>query len=1742
MAIYNLYRDASNIYGEPTIYKKREKSVPRVDNLTVDNNGLVSLVEIPNVSARVKVFDGDTLLTEVERKELNENEYYVDYVEGWVYFHESQKGKTLRFEYSGDGVKLIPASRIYLSENGYFSGKTLQDILNNFEGELKVGDLDKLTTEEKETIVDAINELHRLLQLATGVATIPFEEHNHDGEYVPIEEGFVPSRFLRLAEANDINGYSEVLARIDHQHPEYEPKIVVKRSAFNKDFGETYDTVARGKHSHPEYIEKDENGKLPLKYLPDITSKVAGEHDASLGFYPLNPKIGDSYIITKSGTIDGKQFEVGDMIVYTEEDRWIKISRPASGINSIKTLKGTYVTDFELTYEDVLPSLEGKQGKVLMVSATGIPQWADIPTLKEIQSAFFNKDTGLFTIATNSGSTFQVNLDGRYLLKTEEEHMVSGSFNSATGVITLKSNTGRELKIDISDIQTKDNNKLTNIELDEDTGDILFTVANDILTLNLDNRYIKRGDINPVNTVVMDIPSKSLAIVSQDGKTSYIKLKDYFLPKDEDININGNVFVGSSEFDDRELTFAIGNSLERQSYVFKYENTSTGHVLKLVTTNDGSPINVFTIPQSGLIQIDSQIKMASGKTFFEHGTYAIDLNKSDIIGANRIVFKNTGDGEGLLFLRSGSPSNSSNLGHYDVFRVEDGLIYLNDNKVYHEGFKPSSDDVRAIAKGSKYAIDLNQTFETGIYHYDIYTTGRPSNYGVVNVFVRGGETHDNTTTTVFQFSYGDDGATKFRYKIGDASWTSWYDIWNSKTLDANSLATKQELSIELENTENIVKQYADFKKAEAIEEANRYTNLRLADYATASSVSEQIEMLQSQIDGAISTWFAEGEPTLENYPANEWEDESEKNFHLGDLYYDISTGKAYRFAYEDDEFKWLQITDTDIAEALEIANDAYNLAGTKNKITYSSTPPQNPIEGDVWYNVDTREFKVWSGQDWVEPRYVGQEEVDLAKLEAIQHADQELEKEHKKSKGSNLVNNPYFESMSSTWWHGNFEVLLRTNELVPENAPLPYVIMQEGEVQSNRENNFKDYIYVSPGEKYKISLTAANNNASGTLQFGLIDDNNNTYLTTVQQTEKNWKKHEFELVIPEGVNKIRMIIIANGIWFWCDPKIIKVLQDDEIDSADKWNAKPEVYRQATQPIAKNVGDIWIDTDSGEMYVWTGSEWSNDLELTRRLNEAQQAAIDYVNLIKEELDEQIDEKVENWFGYGVPTLTNEPAVNWHTNEEKEKHLKDTYYDLDAGESYIFLKNDSGVYGWYKIDNQNIQKALEDASRAQATADGKITTFYGANEPTNAQEGDLWVQGSSGDILIFQNGNWVKSSKYTDDTRAILSEENALRYVREINNLKVRYIRDYLNGSDLITQNRWVEVKVFRNGINIANGILPSASATPTRGSLSLITDGDTSSSSYVELPDGEQYIQIDLGAVYTDIDYIQTWHYNNHTFNHKLMVSEDGNKWIELFNSYIDGTYKETIEGKRIYINVLASSTKEYLEKQQKLMYIDNKTDIYFPFDKNLCSTNGINPKSGYTAILTDEARFGKALDIVGRKIEYGISLEEQGTISLYFKSPNSFPYTASNDILFYTGGGYGGDYSLNFAKVSGDSTVFTLNWGTTSGENLTYTLQYTNQHFKNNDWNMLTITWKLSEGFTVYLNGHKLTTKTAGSSLKPFGNTLTIRNMYLDELLIKEVVLTDEEVGMIYNAQRSFVDVNPVNIAPNPSNVRITFD
>lgn len=113
--------------------------------------------------------------------------------------------------------------------------------------------------------------------------------------------------------------------------------------------------------------------------------------------------------------------------------------------------------------------------------------------------------------------------------------------------------------------------------------------------------------------------------------------------------------------------------------------------------------------------------------------------------------------------------------------------------------------------------------------------------------------------------------------------------------------------------------------------------------------SETITDLQNQIDGAIETWFYDGVPTLSNAPAIGWTTDKDKKTHLGDLYYDNKTGKAYRFAKEGSTYNWIIIKDTELTKALEDSRQALKDAKSKRRIFGSQPVPPYDVN-DMWVN------------------------------------------------------------------------------------------------------------------------------------------------------------------------------------------------------------------------------------------------------------------------------------------------------------------------------------------------------------------------------------------------------------------------------------------------------------------------------------------------------------------------------------------------------------------------------------------------------------------------------------------------------------------------------------------------------------------------------------------------------------------------------------------------------------------------
>lgn len=130
--------------------------------------------------------------------------------------------------------------------------------------------------------------------------------------------------------------------------------------------------------------------------------------------------------------------------------------------------------------------------------------------------------------------------------------------------------------------------------------------------------------------------------------------------------------------------------------------------------------------------------------------------------------------------------------------------------------------------------------------------------------------------------------------------------------------------------------------------------------------------------------------------------------------------------------------------------------------------------------------------------------------------------------------------------------------------------------------------------------------------------------------------------------------------------------------------------------------------------------------------------------------QADEQVVLWFGEQVPTLDNEPANAWTTDDLKLEHVKDIYYNKAAkdngGRAYSFEQVD-GKFMWLNITDKDVLASLEKAERAQDTADGKRRVFVAQPKPPY-DAGDLWVNATyptEPDMMVECPDGKIHSSK-------------------------------------------------------------------------------------------------------------------------------------------------------------------------------------------------------------------------------------------------------------------------------------------------------------------------------------------------------------------------------------------------------------
>lgn len=358
-------------------------------------------------------------------------------------------------------------------------------------------------------------------------------------------------------------------------------------------------------------------------------------------------------------------------------------------------------------------------------------------------------------------------------------------------------------------------------------------------------------------------------------------------------NIIGEQLVGA-RFRNLEGDLVYEPTVEFGDMVYTYDRLGNKYVTPL-TDVSGNVGGLTTVKA----QADDPIRGSSN--FYSDSTKAI-------VAARKMVKKETSAREEAMQKLNDRISNASGMYSTDVEQADGSVIrYLHDKKTLGE----SLNVIKITSDAIGFSTDGGKTFPYGV-------------------------TVDGETITRLLYAEGinadyiNAGTLIVRDKNGNAIFEADMDT-GSVTLDG---------SVQIGGGKSLDQTFANY-----LQESKDYSDGKLSDYA--ETVTGSLGVLQDQIDGQIETFYYDYEPTLQNKPASDWTSAAERKKHIGDLFFNKTTGYAYRFMQDGATWGWTLVQDTDITKAMKAAEDAQDTADHKRRVFV--TKPQPPYDiGDLW--------------------------------------------------------------------------------------------------------------------------------------------------------------------------------------------------------------------------------------------------------------------------------------------------------------------------------------------------------------------------------------------------------------------------------------------------------------------------------------------------------------------------------------------------------------------------------------------------------------------------------------------------------------------------------------------------------------------------------------------------------------------------------------------------------------------------
>lgn len=630
-------------------------------------------------------------------------------------------------------------------------------------------------------------------------------------------------------------------------------------------------------------------------------------------------------------------------------------SKRDSYIEDAAAVKKYGIWEARKYFDDIKPSRTGKVEKIFSDSV-----------LKFVDSTMFDlneKDESGNTKYLLAETSAKVHFNTGNLAGYEfEVH----SYDHATHTFTLKKQTDERGNVFPSEstpafrFSEKDEYKLIDIALPQSYIDEAES------ELAKQGRTYYNQNSQPKVQYGLSVTDSFLAsMLSNETNGNVIWVGDYIPVKDSDVDVDKSVRVKSFKRDlmkdysytltisDMSITSSITNRVV--SELIEHDKAisinqlldpararanwrSSREVLNMVFDPDGDYYTDKIKPAS----IDT-MALSVGAKAMQFGLQNTVFQPNYLGKANRIVYKG-----GVLT-------------HYTIkeesavsWILADGDVTLKNENAYYIYAKCSKKDNTGSIIFSQSQIKTNE--DVGYYHFFI---------GVLNSV--DSELKARSLALTYGFTMINGRFIKTG-RIESADGTTYFDLDNSE-IGGKICFTKNGQKKTLEEIAN-----------ESLESKDFINN----------TLPGLLDNIQQQLDGQIEQFFYEIDPSpLSTSPSadaalpnSEWTTSGDKEKHLGDLYYNTISGKVWRYVktqwrphpgYVPGTFYcWKELQDSELAQAIAIANEALELGKTKNRVFTSQPIPPYSI-GDLWVQGETgdimrckasRETGNYTASDW----------------------------------------------------------------------------------------------------------------------------------------------------------------------------------------------------------------------------------------------------------------------------------------------------------------------------------------------------------------------------------------------------------------------------------------------------------------------------------------------------------------------------------------------------------------------------------------------------------------------------------------------------------------------------------------------------------------------------------------------------------------------------------------------------------